>query len=1227
MSHAIRKRQNLENIEHILWDHPEGLTKSELARRINVDPGTITKYLNSTDLPHVYEDDDGKLKLNRQDNLARMLLDLDEVMILHIAARLLVRQTNQHNPHAASILRKLARVVNQTDEAISEHMGKAADRTDDSQQVRNEEYLKALRTLAEARAKKRKVTLEYELDDGKWIPYTFSPYFIEPYAPGLTTHIIGFREPVGKLRTFKLERLRNVKLSSFAAVPMPESFDPDALLEYAWGIWYTDEPPELVVLKFSPRVKRRVLETRWHRKQAEPEVLKDDYVVWRCLIAEPQEMIYWIRGWGADVEVLEPAWLKEELVKESRKLAKMYGISQTILDPKLQRALLCWGKTGATDDIFHPALFHILDVAYVACALLDKDAPPRFRKILAETLNTDSDSLRQWLPYFIALHDIGKFSAAFQGQNETQKARIKREGFSFQGWSESDFKPHGVVSQVFVEELLAKMQPSLTRNIQRTLSETIGGHHGEYVNRETIKSTKAALARNEPGEWAEIRNVVENFLRQRFLQCELTALPEPLNVSTAVIMLSGFTILCDWLGSDKHFFKPQSDMDWEDYITHSQRCAQDAVQAASLLTATGSTAPTHFELLFPDINEPRPLQMAIDKIYETLLHQPCLAIIEAPTGEGKTEAALALAHRLAQTGFGEDFYYALPTMATSNQMFERLQHHLAERLGISTQAKLVHGQAFLIEDNLRIEPLNNSACKEKDDPRNSALQWFSSKKRALLAPFGVGTIDQAELAALNVRHVALRMIGLAGKVVIIDEVHAYDTYMTTIIEQLLRWLSALNTSVILLSATLPLARRAALAEAYGVALADKSDEHDAYPSLLVLSRGQPPYWDSPAAWQPNRILALERLEFTEEQVEEKARWLLNAIANGGCACWMTNTVKRAQRLFEQLQEITPPDVDLTLLHSQFPLEDRQYWEQDLKAKYGPKGNRPQRGIVVGTQVLEQSLDLDFDLLVSDLAPIDLLLQRAGRLHRHDRPRPSAYEKPCLWINAPSDSGQLALPRADIEIYTEYLLRQTWTILEGSKRITLPTAYRPLIEAVYGAEEPPGDHQLYEAWGKLRKKSNNALEEAAMRLLPEPNPKTPFSYAATQMNFEENENSAASIVAQTRLGEESLNVIPLEVQGETGQLPDGTLVNLNQEAPRELQLSLLRRNLRVSHHDAIHAIKAYNAIPKSLFKESALLKDYYLLPLTNSKGQLATEKDKINFMLHPRLGLVIEKEKQ
>jgi len=506
--------------------------------------------------------------------------------------------------------------------------------------------------------------------------------------------------------------------------------------------------------------------------------------------------------------------------------------------------------------------------------------------------------------------------------------------------------------------------------------------------------------------------------------------------------------------------------------------------------------------------------------------------------------------------------------------------------------------------------------------RKASLEWFTSKKLALLAPFGVGTIDQAELAALNVKHNALRMIGLAGKVVIVDEVHAYDVYMTTIVERLLNWLAALGTSVILLSATLPAARRAALARAYGGQVDQDIPDQEAYPSLLVVSRTGK-YQATPPAHQPNHPLEIGSLHLVDDDPQAKADWLLQAVTGGGCVCWITNTVDRAQRMFEALTRSGSADVDCMLLHARFPLDDRQKLEQELADKYGPEGERPQRGIVIGTQVLEQSLDLDFDVMVSDLAPIDLLLQRAGRLHRHQR---GDRGTPCLWINteleANGDDPKLGVDKV---IYDEYILRQTWLTLVGKSEITLPADYRPLIEAVYDETGPVPDSSLTGVWQKLKEHEANAEDEAEQRLLLEPDPEWPFCDGA-EFTFEENEDSAAWIVAQTRLGRESVTVIPLERDGDKARLfPTDTMVNLDAAAPRKVQLQLLCHSLRLSQWHVVQALKAEKDNRPRLFTKSALLKGCFPLWLTDGQLCVSLPKSILVVTLDPDLGLVIRKE--
>jgi len=882
--------------------------------------------------------------------------------------------------------------------------------------------------------------------------------------------------------------------------------------------------------------------------------------------------------------------------------------------------LRLWGKTkqGSTDPSeFHPALFHMLDVAHVARTLLGDSASSRWSKVLSVALNAPEDSLTNWVPWAIALHDIGKVSAPFQYQSKQQRDRLIKEDFDF-GTKKWDGKPsHGEVSELFIK---SHLEMDIPDNLRRAVRDLAGGHHGYFTTPLQLQENRILLSR-EPSEWSLLRNEASAILADLLLERHVQ-FPDPGNVSVAVMALTGFTVICDWLGSNGDFFSPHAGTPISDYMAVSAQQAWQAVQATGFAQKIFSPSATTFSGLFPEKTPPRPLQSSIDKIPLEVLSRPCLAVIEAPTGEGKTEAALALAHRIAQASKTDELYYALPTTATSNQMFGRLQTYLAGNLGLGTQVKLIHGQAFLCEDDLRIRPLTNG-----DDEYRASLEWFAPRKRSLLSPFGVGTIDQAELAVLNVKHVPLRMMGLAGKVLIVDEVHAYDVYMTTIVEQLLRWLSLMGTSVILLSATLPKERRQKLVNAFCGNDVAGPMQGDAYPSLWVVNRTGESFHDTPQAQHPNLQITLhpDVLHFDDEHVDEKARWLLNAVADGGCACWMVNTVARAQKLFQAVKTLAADDLDCTILHAQFPLDVRQQLEQGITRKYGPgDANRPKRGIVIGTQVLEQSLDLDFDVMVTDLAPVDLLLQRAGRLHRHNRLRPVYHTEPHLWINIETENGDLQLG-VDKYIYDEYILRQSWNVVMVRTVITLPEDYRPLIESVYSLKEPTEDSALFEAWEKLQEKKANEESQASQRLLPKPNPVDAFSGPASIGRFEDNENDTRWFVARTRLGEESITVIPLERAGNIARFEtDGITreLDLSREIDREMQFRLLRKSVRVSNRRAVEALKeiAETGTPKA--RDIALLKDCQFLWLENGTAEMFHRNNTIRLTLDPQIGLVI-----
>jgi CRISPR-associated endonuclease/helicase Cas3 len=555
-------------------------------------------------------------------------------------------------------------------------------------------------------------------------------------------------------------------------------------------------------------------------------------------------------------------------------------------------------------------------------------------------------------------------------------------------------------------------------------------------------------------------------------------------------------------------------------------------------------------------------------------------------------------------------------------MFGRVESYLQENLHLGLHAKLIHGQAFLIKDDLQhIQTLPGG-----NDQTSPDLSWFAPRKRALLAPFGVGTIDQAELGALNVRHFALRMAGLAGKVLILDEVHAYDMYMTAIIERLLKWLACLGTSVILLSATLPSEKRKSLMAAYGIENPDPLDRMQTYPSLWVGSTAGVHHTDPPV-FQPDRKIKLEFLSLADNSAVQKAHWLVDHTAQGGCICWIINTVQRAQELFEAVDSLAPIEVQRLLIHSQFPLNDRQRLETLLTQKYGPPATgteRPLKSIVIGTQVLEQSLDLDFDLMVTDLAPMDLIFQRAGRLQRHVRTnRCSVYPLPCLYIYHRSDEQDQLDTHIDDRIYYEYILQKTWQALKGREWLYLPADYRSLIEAVYDPQPPALDDSLYPAWKKLHCGNLHDRSEAEIRLVPVPNPHDSICKVVAGNDFVESETRAGWIVAQTRLGERSVTVVPLVRQGKQARLPgrEENWLDISCPTDRATELKLLQHQLHISRWNAVKALESAKLPP--LFSHSTLLKDFIPLWLDEQQqASLAMEKTVVHFTLDDRLGLVI-----
>ena len=323
-----KKLERFEQFKELLLARPDGLTKAEIARHLDVHRSVAGDYTVDFAIPNgplpIIEITPNHFTIDRDLYEVDISINQHESLALHMAARLLTTRTDKHYPHAATALRKLGRAIGELSPQVSNHMHASANVLDSDARRHDPRFMEILETLMRAWSSGHKVELTHEMENGRIHEYIFSPYFIEPYAIGRTVHVIGRREPPGKIRTFKVERIRTIQLLS-DTYEIPENFDPQDKLKGAWGIWYTDNEPVEVVLQFSRHVAQRVLETTWQVGEETAVNETDGSIIWRAKVDEWREMLPWIRGWGAGCEVLEPIDLRETLMGEAKAMAEQYG--------------------------------------------------------------------------------------------------------------------------------------------------------------------------------------------------------------------------------------------------------------------------------------------------------------------------------------------------------------------------------------------------------------------------------------------------------------------------------------------------------------------------------------------------------------------------------------------------------------------------------------------------------------------------------------------------------------------------------------------------------------------------------------------------------------------------------------------------------------------------------------------------------------------------------------
>lgn len=841
----------------------------------------------------------------------------------------------------------------------------------------------------------------------------------------------------------------------------------------------------------------------------------------------------------------------------------------------------------------------MLDVCAVAYVLLGRE-PARTLDLYGQDLGLPPKAARRWVAALVGLHDIGKATPVFQSDWRPGMEVDIAAGFVF-GASYPNVK-HGLLSQKILIEVLVGI--GFDAVVANVVADALGAHHGYRFDAAQLRR----VIKSDLGEglWTTARLELVSTYFAAIGLC-LTEYP---SVTTffgqAHVRLAGLTTFSDWIGStEDHFPTDRLVADPAQYYRDSLRRAEAALDGIGWNRRAPLTpANPSFEQLFPTL-EPNALQRAMIEVVKEIV-SPSLIIVEAPMGRGKTEAAF-YAHAVLQSRLGHrGMYVALPSQATGNAMFERTRAFLASAdRKEAPDLQLLHGASLLNDSYAKIQVSGVNGVTNTSE-NVWARSWFTSNKRGMLSEYGVGTVDQALLGIMNIKHQPLRLWGLGNRTVVIDEVHAYGLYTTKLIELLVEWLGAMDSTVILLSATLTAAQRRRLVQRYG-----GLGEPDAvpYPRISTVTRGVVQVRGFAAG-----VAQKVNLKNAPLAISELTPLVQGLVEQGGCVAAILNTVQRAQDLYEAMG---PGEVidggkrlsdgsEVYLFHARYPADERQAREAGVLRRFGIHGARPERAILIATQVIEQSLDLDFDVMVTDLAPIDLIIQRIGRLHRHARPvRPQAHSKPVVFIAGLTAADELPdLTSAYFDkVYEAHALYLTWLTLAGRETVTIPSEIELLVEQVYGdnpvqATEDGNREVIAKALAAKQSGDFNQSRTAISPLVSIRAPRvftTPDGLGPTVLRGDNHDPEVSEqLRVSTRLGREGIVVIPLFRFGRELYLePEKvTRVSLDEEPSWSLAKQMYLRHVKLSRWEIVNEYRANG--PTAAWSKNPLLR--YALPL-------------------------------
>ena len=928
-----RKFENLDKLIQLLLDNPQGLRKAEIARRLNVHRSTAAEYLDDLSHMHipVYEPSEGRFAILRDRYEVKISVNMHESLALHLAARLLTTRTDKHYPHAASALRKLGRAIEGLAPLISNHMQQSANVLDGDHRRRDPIFMQALETLTQAWSQGRKVRLTHEMEDGKVHTYLFAPYFIEPYAVGRTLHVIGFREPPGKLRTFKIERIRTIQLSD-ETYSIPAGFDPGDQLKDAWGIWYTEGEPEEVRLWFSKKVARRVSETDWHHTGKIVQENEDGSIVWTARVAEWQEMLPWIRGWGADLEVLRPEELRQALKREARGLAGLYQVIEARNQPIAHLRKKDKEPQYLSD--------HLKEASMLAGQFAGKIGLKESGEILG------------------LLHDLGKASKEFQDYIRSATGLVDPDADEYVDVvaKKGKIDHSSAGAQVIYEKLWDKGQEG--RNTAQALALCLASHHsglidclspdgGNGFNRRIEKSDEKTHKSEALSSIEEIDSQLAGLLTENFAQGlieKLKSLQEENDSQETLAFKRGLLI--------RFLFSCLIDAD-------RLNTADFEFPGNARIRNYGQYCPweTLIERLGEKLKEfeNKDQKNEVDEL-RSQVSQACFEFAEkpkgiyqltVPTGGGKTLASLRFALNHAQQHAMDRIFYIVPYTSIIDQNADEVRRILEDK---DKDGNLL--------DRVVLEHHSNLTPEEETRRQNLLAQnWdapvvFTTQVQFLEALFGSGTRG------------ARRMHQLANSVIILDEVQSVPINTVHMLNVALRFLvHSCGATVVLSTATQPplnkidASYRALTIHSDQRIISNEKDLYEKLKRVEVFDKRKEGGWEDE-----------EVAELIEQELREKGSVLI-----------VVNTKRSARSLYRVITE-KKTAAELYHLSTNMCPAHRLNVLDEVKKKL----DRGEPVICVSTQLIEAGVNIDFGSVIRYLAGLNSITQAAGRCNRNGR---------------------------------------------------------------------------------------------------------------------------------------------------------------------------------------------------------------------------------------------------